>query len=67
MAREQPDPQAHSIRPRLLKMLPTTQRVCLKCNKQFTSLGKVNRLCGGCNTDNEQGSWRNSEVPLPPP
>jgi len=51
---KRPEPQSHSIRQRLLKMLPTSTRTCLKCNRPFTSLGKVNRLCGSCNEANTQ-------------
>jgi hypothetical protein len=65
MSRERPEPQSHSIRPRLLKMLPTTKRICLKCNKPFTSLGKMNRLCGSCNEDNISRAFRDGESPLP--
>ena len=64
MASERPDPHYHTIRPRLLKMLPTTKRVCLKCNKEFTSLGKCNRLCPGCNSDNIQRPKRDGDDPV---
>lgn len=66
MPSERPDPHYHCIRPRLLKMLPTTKRICLKCDKEFTSLGKGNRLCPSCNTDNVLRPSRDSEIPLPP-
>ena len=33
------------------RIVPTTKRVCLRCERKFDSLHKYNRICDNCKTD----------------
>jgi len=38
--------------PTLPNPIPTTKRICLRCNKKFKSTGPGNRICPKCNQHN---------------